>query len=146
MKKIIVSLLLLITVGATTVSAAPVTPDPQIEKIFQKEFAGAEHVKWDKASGYFSASFVLAGRRTQAWFSAEGELLGTVRGVLYNQLPLVVIRSLQQRFSDAILYDISEVVNTDGTKYKFTIESKAKKYKVSITPDGNIEEAQRIKK
>ncbi len=147
MKKIVVSFSLLLLVGVTAVSATPVTaPDPRVEKQFKKEFAGAENVKWGEEEGYISASFVLAGQRTHAWFSKEGELVGAIRGISYNQLPLVVIRALYARFADPVFIEMREVTNTDGTRYKLILENGHKKFRVTILPDGSFEQTVRVKK
>lgn len=147
MKKIILSLSLLLTIGIATVTATPVTtPDPRVEKIFQKEFAGAENVKWSEQDDFISALFLLNGHRIQAWFKKEGELVGSIRGLSYNQLPLQVIRSLQSKFEQAVIIEIREVTNNEGTNYKIVLENKDKKYKVSIRPDGNVEETLKLKK
>ena len=143
----ILSLSLLLTIGFTAVSASPIVdPDPEIEKLFQKEFSGAEYVKWGEEAGHFSVSFVLGGQRTKAWFSKNGELVGSMRNLFFTQLPLNVIRSVQSRFEGSVGYDVTEVSNADGTRYKLTLEYKKKKYRVSVLPDGNFEEARRLKK
>jgi hypothetical protein len=147
MKKIIVSFSLLVAIGVTAVSAAPAAlPDPRIEKILQKEFTGAEHVKWGEEEGYITASFVWGGQRTQAWFNKEGELVGSIRGISFTQLPLVVIRSVQARFTAPVLIELREVTNLDGTRYKLILEDGAKKFKVSLLPDGMFDEIQKVKK
>ena len=145
MKKIITAFSLLLTFGFTSIAASPVTPDPRIEKKFQKEFAGAEHVKWMEDDGYIGASFILGGQRTLAWFSKEGELVGSVRGISYSQLPMLVTRSLHERFPKAVLIEMREVTNSDGTRYKLVLENNNRKYKVSILPDGSFDEKERLK-
>ncbi len=147
MKKLIVSLSLLLTVGIFAASATPLTtPDPRVEKAFKKEFAGAEYVKWSEDEGYISVSFVLNSHRIQAWYNKNAELLGSIRGITYNQLPMLVLRSIQTRFSEPVMIEMTEVTNSEGTQYKVVLENKDKKYKVSIRPDGIIEETQKLKK
>ncbi|MEK7224977.1 MAG: hypothetical protein AAB221_04755 [Bacteroidota bacterium] len=49
MKKIFVSLSLLLTVAASTAFANKVTrPDHGVEEVFKQEFAGAENVSWSQ--------------------------------------------------------------------------------------------------
>jgi len=147
MKKVLLSLSFLLTVGAT-IAFAGETPgtDPQVVKSFKKEFSGAEDAKWSEDAGYATASFILANHRTVAWFAKDGELVDSIRDLFYNQLPLVVIKSLDRRFTDAVIIDIREVVTTDGTRYKFTLEQKGRKYKVSVYADGNVEQVEKLKK
>jgi len=145
MKKNIISLSMLLTITIATVAATPATaPDPRVEKVFKKEFAGAEYVKWSEDAGYISVSFVLNSHRIQAWFSKKGDLLGSIRGISYNQLPMLVISSLQARFTEPVVIEITEVTNSEGTNYKVLLENKDKKYKVSIKPDGSIKETQKL--
>jgi hypothetical protein len=145
MKRIILSMSLLLTLGVASAFAGPGT-DPVLEKIFKKEFKGAEHVKWSREKGYDKATFVLGGHRTIAWFGANGELLGSVRDIFYNQLPLVVMSAVDKRFSDAAMLDIWEVTTSVGTRYKLTLEHKARKYNVSVYTDGSIGEIEKLKK
>jgi hypothetical protein len=147
MKRVILSLSFLLTIGATIAFAGenPGT-DPQVIKSFKKEFNGAEDVKWSDDGGFAKASFILANHRTLAWFSKEGELVGSIRDLFYNQLPLVVIKSLDKRFPEAVMIDIREVVTSEGTRYKFTLEQKGRKYKVSVYADGNVEQVEKVKK
>ena len=60
------------------------------EATFQKEFSGATNVKWNEGKDIISASFVLSDSRIVAYFTSEGDLIGTERNVLFNQLPLSV--------------------------------------------------------
>jgi hypothetical protein len=145
MKRIILSMSLLLTLGATAVIAGQGT-DPVTEKAFKKEFRGAEHVKWSREDGYDKATFVLGGHRTIAWFGTTGELLGTVRDILYDQLPLAVVSSLDKRFGDAAILDMREIANSMGTRYKLTLEYKSRKYNVSLFSDGTIGEIVKQKK
>lgn len=147
MKRVILSLSFLFAIGATVAFAGenPGT-DPQVIKSFQREFNGAEDVKWSKDGGFSKASFILANHRTVAWFANDGELVGSIRDLFYNQLPLVIIKSLDKRFPQAVMIDIREVVTPEGTRYKFTLEQKGRKYKVSVYADGNMEDVEKVKK
>ena len=146
MKKYFLSLAVLLTLGATTLFAGT-SPggNPKAVEVFKKQFVNAENVKWSFEGGYDKATFILGGNRAIAVFSSEGELMGSMRDLVYNQLPLVVITGLDNKYPTAVLIDIREVTTAEGTRYKFTLEQKSKKYAVSITPDGSVETVQRLK-
>jgi hypothetical protein len=148
MKKIILSLTLLLAIGAGVAFADSGTnSDPRIEAMFKKEFAGAQEVQWAaEQEGFSKATFLLGGHRTQAWFSKDAELVGSIRDISYNQLPLVVMTSIGKRFKGATTMDIREVWNSEGTRYKLTLQANGKTYKVSVFPDGNMEEIQKVRK
>ena len=136
----------LLTIGATAAMAenGPET-NPRAIETFKKEFANAELAKWSVEDGYNKVSFILGGNRAIALFNSDGELLGSVRDLMYNQLPLTVMSSIDKRYSGAAIFDIREVINTDGTHYKLTVEQKGKKYDVSVFPDGGVSNVVRKK-
>ena|SRR5688572_11495696 len=146
MKRIILSLAAMLTMGAAVF--ANNLPDGNAKAVatFKKEFSSAERVQWSEDNGYTRASFVLGGTRAIALFNSDGELLGSMRDLVYNQLPLLVISTLEKRFTGSAIFDIRELINGDGTRYKFTLEQKGKKYTASVFPDGSIEEIRKIKK
>jgi hypothetical protein len=146
MKRIILSLSIVLTC-ATAVFASDVPGDNEAaKKVFDRVFRGAEHVSWTTQDDYTRATFVIGGHRTEAWFSAEGELLGTARDIFFTQLPLVVMRSVDKRFEGASIFETREISNLEGTRYRLTLEHKGKKYKLAVYPDGNFDEVEKIKK
>lgn len=146
MKKIFLFVSFTIVVGMTNAFAGR---DPnvstQVLQSFKKEFPAAAYLKWDKYQDYFRATFVLNDHRTEAWFSSEGELLGTVRDLLFDQLPLTVMKNVGKKFPAAYFYEVREVSNTNGTTYQMVAGTKKAKYKLSATPDGEVTKAGKIK-
>ena len=147
MKKIFLSLSLMLTVGLTTALANDeLNVSKQVRQSFKKEFAGAQLVKWDDLGQYLKATFVLGGHRAEAYFNTDGELEGCIRDLFYDQLPLAVMTSLDKRFAEAAILDVREITNTEGTAYRVTLEMQNKRYRVKTDPGGNITEAEKIKK
>ena len=147
MKKLLVSLSLVLTAGLTSAFTQSISIDPGVEKLFTREFAGAENVKWVKLNdGYQKASFVLAGVGAEAYFSPDAELAGTVRNLFYNQLPLVVMRAISNQFANGVVLEIREIANSDGTNYRVRLEQKTKKYDLYLNSLGEITEIKKIKK
>jgi hypothetical protein len=147
MKKIFLMLSLIAAVAGTTAFA---NDDPKVnlrvQESFKKEFPGAQYVKWGKDHDYFKAIFVLADYRAEAWFNTDGELLATTRDLLYDQLPLAVMKELEKKFPSANATEIREVTNSNGTLYKLLLEDKKVKYSISATPNGEVSVTEKIKK
>jgi hypothetical protein len=139
MKKIFVSLALIVTVGLTTVFATD-EPDVsnRVKQSLKKEFVGAMSITWSQVGDYQRALFVLDAHRVEAYFNADGEMLGFARGVLFNELPMVVSKSLDKRFPGADFIDAREVSNADGVSYWLTVETAGKSYRVKVDPAGSI--------
>lgn len=139
MKKFFLVLSLIGTIGMTSAFASEdPTIDPQVKESFKKEFPDAQHVQWNKDQEYLKATFTLADYRAEAWFDEDGELLGTVRDLLYYQLPLAVMKAVENRFPAGNTSEIREINNVNGTEYRMTIIAKKGKYNVSVTPDGFV--------
>ncbi|HEX6193368.1 MAG TPA: hypothetical protein VFZ42_13430 [Chitinophagaceae bacterium] len=145
MKRIVLSVAVMLTMGAAAFANNLPEGNAKAEATFKKEFASAELVQWSVEGAYAKASFVLGGNRAIALFNSDGELLGSLRDLVYNQLPLPVISAMEKRFTGSAIFDIRELINNDGTRYKFTLEQKGKKYAASVFPDGSIEEIRKIK-
>src|SRR5258705_11366058 len=128
MKKLIVSFSLVLATGLAPVFANGTGNDPRIEKVFSKQFAGAEDVKWTKIDDDFQkVSFVLGGTRAEAYFNSDGELLGTVRNLFFSQLPLVVMQGVNKRYTGTVVTEVKEITNSEGTSYRVVLEQKEKK-------------------
>ena len=146
MKRIFVSLSFMLVVGSTTVFAGDETEvNGKIKESFKKEFAGAEFVKWDEVENYQRATFIFHNHPVIAFFNEGGELLGSARNVLYDQLPLTVIKSFDKRFAEADFLEMYEISNVEGISYGITFETENKRYHVKVNTDGNFLSAIKIK-
>src|SRR5579875_518731 len=111
-------------------------PNPA-EITFQKIFRGTSNLKWTEGKEFLTASFVLDNVQVLAFFNHSGELIGTARNVLYNQLPLVVKNEINSRYASNDIYDIVEYTVDSETFYQMTIETSTKKLKVKISMAGS---------
>ena len=146
MKKIIVTFLVFLVFG-TTFSFANSDPDvdPMIVKAFQKEFSFAENVKWEKTGELAKVSFSINDQGFYAWYNANAELVTTARNMLYMQLPLSVIKTLNRDYSQAELSGIVEFTKNGETFYHINANRNKKKYLLKATIDGNITQVKRLK-
>ncbi len=105
---------------------------------FNREFKGATNVHWRRDGEFQQARFVWFEHLFVAYFTGEGELLGTVRDILFNALPLPVVRSFERRFANATDIIIHEIVNGEGTIYWFTLDMGNTHYHVKSDAGGNF--------
>jgi hypothetical protein len=147
MKRIFVSLSLVLTAGLATVFANDETnASEKLKEAFRKEFARAEIVKWSDVGEYHVATFVFGGRSAEAYFNTDCELLGSIRELLSYELPLVVIRSLDNRFAGADIIQTREITNTEGTFYRVLLETQQRKYLIKVSANGYFSEIVKKKK
>jgi hypothetical protein len=144
-RSIIVFSAILSVITATAFVGARPGGNPA-EATFQKEFSGATNVKWNEGKDIISASFVLSDSRIVAYFTSEGELIGTERNVLFNQLPLNVVKEINNRYGNAPIFDIIEYTSGTETFYGMVVDTPTKRLKLKITGEGDVTVQQREKK
>lgn len=141
---------LVMTLTASLFLTAFASPLPivnkEVEASFKKEFAGSQLLGWSQQGEYLKATFILAGCRTEAYFTEDGQLQGSIRGLFYNQLPLAVITSVDKRFDSPDAIDVCEITNESGTTYRITLDAKDKRYRVRTDAEGNINDIEKLKK
>jgi len=146
MKKIVVTLLALLTIGVTVTLARPATNvDPKILSAFQKEFSFAKNVKWEEEGNLARVVFLLNGQGITAWYNSDAELVTTARNILYNQLPISVMRSLDKEYSGADILGITEISRNEQTYYQIRADKQGKKLLLKANPSGNIIVLKKIK-
>jgi len=146
MKKILVTLFAFFTIGiAASIANEEPNVDPKILSAFQKEFSFAKDVKWEIKGEFAQVNFSLNDHGFIAWYNADAELVSTARNLLYMQLPLSVIRSLEKNYADASLSGIVEITRDDETFYHVQAERKNKKLLLRASVGGNIIVVKRIK-
>jgi len=141
-----VSLSLILTMAITTANAAPDPVSKQIQESFKKEFPNTQALAWNAVGEFMRATFLLDGQRTEAYFSEDGTLQGSVRLLFFSQLPLAVMKAVEKRYQEPDALDVYEVTNDEGTSYRITLESQEKKYKIKVDANGNITQSDRLKK
>lgn len=146
MKRIIVTVATTFVIGVSAVLANSVpSVDNKIRESFRKEFPGASLVHWEEENQYFTASFVLNDVHVMAFFDQDGELLGSINAVFFDQLPMAVRNSFGKHFSDAVILEIYEITNPENTRYKLVLEIQGKKYAAFLFYDGTISKIQKVK-
>ena len=147
MKKMIVGLTLLLSLASfTTFARGEEKISRETLVNFQKEFKAAQNVSWAVADEVATASFNLNGFRVQAYFDAEGQLLGTARTILFDQLPISVINAINNQYGTAPVYELVEYTRGGETFYCLTVETAKSKLKVRAAVSGSLLVEKRIKK
>lgn len=146
MKKFIISLAAVVILISTTAFAGNKERINPALSTFQREFKGAENVKWNEGKEAIRAAFVLNNFRVEAYFNYSGELIGTARNILFNQLPLTVAKEINNRYGSAPVYEIIEYNSGNDTFYDMTVELPTKKLTVRATVGGELSVEKKIKK
>ena len=146
MKRSIIVFAAILTVITTTAFVGAKPGGNPAEATFQKEFNGATNVQWTKGKDIISASFVLSDSRIIAYFTTDGELIGTERNVLFNQLPLAVVKEINNRYGNAPISDIVEFTAGLETYYAMYVDTPTKHLKIKVSSEGDVTIQQKTKK
>ena len=140
MKKIFIAVAVLFTVGCSVPRATWKGDriNPKILAVFQKEFVSADDVSWDISGNISKANFVYNNVRTEAYYNDDAELVGTVRSILFAELPLTVMKRVDQRFGSIPVYDVVEYSSDGETIYSMIAERASKKIKITATLAGEV--------
>ena len=139
MKKTFSALLVFLIIGISAVMASErAEVDPKILSAFQKEFSFAKNAKWEVNGSLTRVNFLLNDQGVSAWYNSDAELVTTARNILYNQLPISVIRALEKEYAGADLSGITEVNRNNETYYQIRADEKSKKFLLKASPSGNI--------
>ena len=146
MKKTFSLLFAFLIIGITAVMANErADVDPKILSAFQKEFSFAKNAKWEVKGNLTQVNFLLNDQGVSAWCNSDAELVTTARNILYNQLPISVIRALEKEYAGADFFGITEVNRNNETYYQIRADEKNKKYLLKASPSGNIIVLKKIK-
>ena len=115
------------------------TPPAQVNNSFNKKFAGATKVKWDKENDTeWEAEFKLKGKAYSANFSNEGKWMETEHEIKKSAIPANVKQTLDSEFAG---YDVEEAEiseTAEGTVYEFELEQGETEMEVAISPEGKV--------
>ena len=146
MKKAVSTLFAFLIISSASVMASErADVDPKILSAFQKEFSFAKNVKWEVKGNLTQVNFFINDQGVMAWYNSDAELVTTARNILYNQLPISVIRTLEKEYAGADFSGITEVNRNNETYYQIRADEKSKKYLLKASPSGNIIVLKKIK-
>jgi len=141
MKKIFLSLTLSAALLSSAFTyAANNEPNFKVKQAFSSEFTQVKNVEWivmDK-EGVYQAKFIFNNETLQAFFTEDGEFLGTTRQVLKSQLPISVASGLEKQYGGARVISIFEYSKKDGLDYYITLTTDKGAMIVKATGNGEF--------
>jgi len=139
MKKIMLALAVILTVGLTSAFAKS-NEDINRNAIasFKSDFSQATQVSWQEGKDYAKATFTLNDQVMFAYYSKENnELMAVVRNILSDQLPINLFTSLKKDYGSEWISGLFEMAKPDHTVYFATLENADQR--VVLKSDGSNE-------
>ena len=146
MKKIILAMSLMLAISLPSALAIDEKEvDPRVLATFKMEFSSARDVQWNVNADHTTAKFSLYDQGFTAYFTNEGELIGTARNILYVQLPLSVIKEIENSFAKAEITSVTEFTLNGETSYYLHATQKGKKLLLQAFSSGQVSIVKKIK-
>jgi hypothetical protein len=148
MKRVFLSLAFATLILSSAI-AADNQPSYAAKQAFEKEFAGIKEVKWQemsKRNGIYVASFVFNSETLQAIFTEEGEFLGTTRAINKEQLPILVLKELNNNYTNNTIINIYEHSAPEGLNFYITVSDEKGEQLLKATGNGQITTHKRSKR
>jgi hypothetical protein len=119
-KKILtVTAAILFTLSATFARDINPVPDVIVGELKQ-EFKNASNVIWKTTPTFYKAAFTVGGNPIEAFFSYEGQLIGVSRKITIDQLPLSLIKKVNEKGAATEITELFELLTDRGTEYFIT--------------------------
>ena len=98
-----------------------------VQTAFLKKFSSAENVSWKKSGALYFANFQMQQNSFLAAYNDQAELVAISRTIPMNQVPLQLLQTLADNYSDYTLGNsVTEIVLEGVTSYYLTIDNKSK--------------------
>lgn len=146
MKKLFIAALVMVA-ATTSVFAKDVTKvDYRVRSSFEAKFFGAENVTWHARENFLKVSFTLAGEAVEAFFSTEGNLIGSSRKIDFNQLPLAAKQKIRQDHAGAKIVETIEFDMDGDRSYYVSLEYADKSQILQVSLYGIVSNYRTVKK
>jgi hypothetical protein len=107
----------------------------KVQTSFKQEFATAQNVVFSKTNNYIKAAFTLNNQVMEAYYTADGEMIGVSKNLLSTELPIGLQVDLKRDYADYWISDLFEFATDSNSSYFITVENADQK--ITLQSSGN---------
>ena len=122
MKKIIVSLALLMLVFTGSTFASTGDVPAAVTGALNEKFAQAKDVKWETGKDFYKAAFEMRGRTMFVFFADNGDIMGIAGNLSPVRLPESLRSAIKKNYSNYWITDLFKYRNADEDGFVITLE------------------------
>ncbi len=130
MKKILLSAAI---VFSFSFSAMADDPGQKVLDAFNKTFPDVKDVAWTESEQSYEVKFKQNEILSKVTYDKNGNILKTLRYYYEQNLPLLVLSKVKNKFNDKKIYGVTEESSDEGTFYHIILEDE--KHWINITAD-----------
>ena len=144
MKKVLLFACSVLLAGSLFAYAPTVTE--KVLKVFAETFSDAKNVSWSEVGDFYMVRFTQQGIRTTVNYDTEGNFLSSLRYYGADKLPVDIQCKLKKKYSDKILYGVTEYVLGDDINYFVKLEDKTTWTTVKVYSDRSMQVTEKYHK
>lgn len=148
MKKILLSMTLAVAIlGSAFATPLDKEPSVTVKAAFAKEFSNIKEVKWEAADaeGVYQAQFTFNNESLQAYFTEEGEFLGTTRLITASRMPVLAANALARKYGAYHIVSVYEHSRPESVVYYITVSNAKGGLMLQATGNGDLTVYKRLK-
>jgi len=130
MKKILLSAAI---VFAFSFTAMADDPTQKVLDAFNKTFPHVKDVAWTESEQSYEVKFKQNEILSKVTYDRNGNIVKTLRYYYEQNLPLLVLSKVKNKFNDKKIYGVTEESSEEGTFYHIILEDE--KHWINITAD-----------
>ncbi|MDI3318600.1 hypothetical protein [Pinibacter soli] len=143
MKKLLILAALFISFSSFSYA---INVNQKILNSFKKDFSTAINVQWKALEEtVYQAEFSYNGELFNAYYNEDGELIGSARFINKGNMPLLISKSLQEKYGNFLIRTAIEYNNGNETSYFITMVSQCKSVIVQASPSGSLSVVKKFK-
>jgi len=113
--------------------------EPKVINKFKAEFSTVDQVEWEVKKDFIKAKFSEDGLTQEAFFTQDGELIGTSKQIDRADMPSVPRKALNKAVEGAELLELIEFNSTEkGVAYYASIQKDGVKRILEISSTGTV--------
>ncbi len=120
MKKMLISAITILSMFR--VLAADPTINDKVLNAFERTFKNVQNVHWSTYTHAYEVKFEQNKITCKITYDKEGNILKTLRYYGEEQLPILVLTKVKNRFASKTIFGVVEVSSEEGTIYHITLE------------------------
>ena len=145
MKKIFIAALFAVTFITSAFAADVTNINTNIMKNFTSSFKNATNVLTVAGEDYTKVSFTLEDQKMEAFYDAEGEMIGLSRTIKVENLPVEAKRTFARKYA---AYTAKEAIYFEGineSAYFISADNTIDTIVFKITDDNNVSTFKKVK-
>jgi hypothetical protein len=148
MKKFkIVLTAIVMLLSASSFALEPTKVTPVVKAAFENDFSKAILVSWERSNDFYFASFLLNNVNVDAAYTEAGELVGTSRRILAEQMPLSISLAVSEKYAGYLVDNsVIELTFAGVTRYYVTVSNEKQTVKLKCFSNGDLEVESKTKK